>query len=362
MAVQINNEIIDKNIKFEINRFKDECLKIYSTIIDDNIKKAHNEIYDAMVSEIKNNIMKTIGGNNLYDYSTLPNCAMDDIALKCLQHNQCNCKQCFGNNKLKIYLDEHKHYNIQCTKDNCLRNLKIYNKCRCVHIDNFMNMTNGEKSILCYEFKSNSCADDTMLRFQLKDQDGKYDCAIDHHGNNFFQCTTYIVVTNFGKVLQIFDTEGNNNCTYQIKCTEIKFWIPIDYIKIIELTKPHNIIEILQMIKDTLYDRKNIPLYVKDIVDENTQLKSTYDEYGIRLKEFNDIKYNFETTMKPYLDLIETKKELEIERNEIRKEKERLRLVSLKFLMDKKKLEENMKMVNDQMRQLNILDVDDILK
>src|SRR5438552_1844332 len=83
---------INSLMKFNTEIFREECLKIYQDMIDKNIKKANEELYYKINSEIKNNIMKSRGGSDLYNYSSFP---------KCIPKTECNnrgngvkCQKC----------------------------------------------------------------------------------------------------------------------------------------------------------------------------------------------------------------------------------------------------------------------------
>ena len=105
------------------------------------------------------------------------------------------------------------------------------------------------------------------------------------------------------------------------------------------------------MMKSTLYNRKFIPLYVKDVIQENETLKEKMKEYD----QFNKDKEEFLKENKPYLDLIEDKKNLDLLREELRIEKEKLRLVSIKLKHDKLDF-------NEKLEKFQNLDIDDFLK
>ena len=71
---------------------------------------------------------------------------------------------------------------------------------------------------------------------------------------------------------------------------------------------PNTIFSTLEIMKSTLYNRKFIPLYVKDVIQENETLKEKMKEYDT----FNKDKEEFLKENKPYLDLIEDKKNLDL--------------------------------------------------
>ena len=114
---------------------------------------------------------------------------------------------------------------------------------------------------------------------------------------------------------------------------------------------PNTIFSTLEMMKSTLYNRKFIPLYVKDVIQENETLKEKMKEYDT----FNKDKEEFLKENKPYLDLIEDKKNLDLIREELRIEKEKLRLVSIKLKHDKLDF-------NEKLEKFQNLDIDDFLK
>lgn len=334
--MNINNKVIDNHLKFESERFRNECFNIYKTLVDGNIKTAiqnsYDELYKKIDSELKNNIMKSIGGKDLYDYSEIPG----------IKIRFCNWPGCCNENPIRKKIESLDGLCGNC-KENPLDDylqlfLKISNDFYCIglgktiktNIDNFQKYINNEYLVTKYK---------NIYSFQ--------------HGE-VFQKIIVIFITNFGRFIK-FSIKSNNNGGNEVECLygAFDFWIPTDYIRILQLTKPDNIEEVLKCIKDTLYNRKIVPLYVKEIVERNAVLESKYEEYKKGNEKYIKDKDEFEKETKPYIDLYKEKENLHKLREELKLEKERLKLVAIKIEMDKKKFEQDMAIIKD----MNISDI-----
>jgi hypothetical protein len=161
----------------------------------------------------------------------------------------------------------------------------------------------------------------------------------------------HIFLTNYGKFLGLQLNENNN---YSITYKQYKFWIPKDYLILIQIMFNNSSLSIetvktmLDTIKTQLYDRKYMPLHVLDIMKDNETLRKDKED-------FIQTKRKFEEANKDFLHLMLEKEHLASEREAINKEKDRLRLVAIKLNNDRQKLDESMKKLDD-------LNIDDILK
>lgn len=308
-----NKQMINDSLKFEISRFSDSCIEIYKNMIEENIKKSFEQIRDKIESEIKTNIAQKIGGNDLYDYCNYPALIKFKVPF-----DNSNCKE-YDFNQIINYL----HISQQSDARD------------------FLNFADGEK-IIIYE-----------------------PCKYNHSIHGFPQ-EHFIWITNFGNIFCIVRSSNFGPCPSLFKNN---FWLPIDYIQIIKLmfTKnqeymnngncmnwsnfdPSCISTIMSCMKNNLYNRKIIPLYIKDVIEENNKLKSMYDNYKIEHDKFEERKKDFEEKNKPQLDVLK-------EYEEIKKQKEQLRLVVLKLELDRKKLEEDMIKINEEKRKIDSINV-----
>lgn len=375
--MNINNKVIDNHLKFESERFRNECLNIYKTLVDGNIKTAiqnsYDELYKKIDSELKNNIMKSIGGKDLYDYSEIHTPEILEYV---------NERSYITNNYNNITREKFSSFK---TINDTFEGLYLFNKNeierryaggndwnyyqkQLLHINNikekFGKLILNERLILGYcnikymkIDKYVKCNRNGELLYDDNSDD------ITGHNGIKIKIRNYIFLTNFGRLVKYtyyHHSENNgiytNTTDFDIKNSsyiEFDFWIPTDYIRILQLTKPDNIEEVLKCMKDTLYNRKIVPLYVKDIVERNEVLESKYEEYEKGNEKYIKDKEEFEKETKPYVDLYKDKEDLHKLREELKLEKEKLKLVAIKLEMDKKKFEEDMAMIKD----MNISDI-----
>jgi hypothetical protein len=167
-----------------------------------------------------------------------------------------------------------------------------------------------------------------------------------------------IFLTNYGNIM-CYQTNGGGWQSL-VFCKKYNFWLPTDYIKLlnrlfgknmdlhigkIEDCKInsiicHNILACVQNMKEFLYDRKIVPLYVKDIVDENNELKSKYDQYTNEKDQFEKEKMQFYNNEKPNLDIIKERKEL----NDLRI---KLQLIAQKLKLEQDELDRQKNIINN---------------
>jgi hypothetical protein len=86
-------------------------------------------------------------------------------------------------------------------------------------------------------------------------------------------------------------------------------------------------IDAIRVLKTALSSRSWVPLYVAPMVARNELLESQYAQFKTEKEAFDSFKADYEEKEKPFLDLVETRKELELERAKIEKEKKQLRAV-----------------------------------
>lgn len=139
--------------------------------------------------------------------------------------------------------------------------------------------------------------------------------------NSFIQKDGHFVITNYGNIL--YCEEDNNNTIFKVISYYNNFWLPIDYIHILKYIKYTELNKIIVNIKDTLYNRAFVPHYVTNIVSENEKLKNMYDAHQKDVKTFQENKQIFEVEAKPYTDLIQSKKDLEKEKQEYEENKQK---------------------------------------
>lgn len=214
---EINNKLIE-----DINYYATECQKTYKDYLENKISDSLNILKNQIDAEIKSDICRKIGTNNLYRYDE--------------------------------YIEKSKEYRTLLEK--------LIHRC-----DNQY--------------------DDIKNKFMANEKNQIIILHIFWQSGNFPNQYDYIFISVNSNIIRI-SQYNHDPCHVQIY--ENDFLLPTDYIKIFNMIKLdhlsiENINDTLLTIKNTLYNRKLIPLYAKDIVEENNKLKLLYDEY----KEKNDI-------------------------------------------------------------------------
>ena len=177
----------DNKLHFSVEKFRNDSLQIYKNLIEKNIKESFDEIYNKIDTEIKNNISINTNCKKMYDYSTL-----EDISINGLKYN---------NQELIKFINE--KFNPLYVK--CLyTNHDTYYE----NLDKFCKFDNNEKVVIYYNFK----------QYEFNNHSDK---PIDE----------YIFITNYSKILCI--TINQYSKEIQNSYNEINFWIPLDYIIII---------------------------------------------------------------------------------------------------------------------------------
>jgi len=308
----------DASLKFEISHFTKDAIDIYKNLVEGGIKKSFDQLYEKIESEIKTNIAQKISGKDLYNY--------DDV-------------------------EEIKTFDLLCHANSIESNYDIKKICRKI------------SKILV----NDSLYEDELPEFKLCLKQLQCEKIIifingfeKDYTNNKKITKNYLWLTNFG-TLMFISQEGAKIEIHNLIRHE--FWIPIDYIMIIktivESTEITNILcdninNVLVNMKETLYNRKFVPLYVKDIVEENAQLKSKYEQYEQDNLKFLVEKEKFEKTYKPNLDLLKEKEDIE-------SEKKILKMITIKLKLDNEKLEENIKKLEEEKSKINAININDFL-
>lgn len=367
-----HNDEIEESLKFELGRFKDECIETYKTMIEANVKKTVDQITEKIDSKIRNNLSHKICGEDLYDYSNVPEVPKYPLKPELTFSNMIASLKDSLLNRPALYRNANINQNLYVGKqlDEEYELQKKYLK----DIETDILMTKDDKIIL-YLYNT----------MDYKDKNATY--------------KNQIYLTNKGKLLKILTIISKESwimdreiyvsyllrgCVNKVAFIEsyenYNFDIPIDYYKILKLifdsdylntTKVNSCVgnsllnvleEVLKYMKNTLYNRKFVPLYTKDIVKENDKLKSEYENFRKEKEEFNKQVETFKQEKKQFYDKYHDKLDVIKEREEIAKEKHKLRLVSMKLDYEKRKLEEDMTKINEEKRKLYSLNIDDILR
>jgi len=300
----------DEIIAAGLTKFTNEALKIYETHIAAGIKKSYDEFYERIQSQIKENISRQVCGADLYDYSQLP----------IVEESKQRMEQL---NTLTIASAQNQYYLIEPWKK----------------FEEFKKLFMKDKLAICYH-----C--DIRENVTYQPRSISYTIWVTHNAK-------YIITWGY----------VNNTGPKEPPCYgDFDFSIPLDYIKILQTLvraerDPRDngftpnpsvwlLVKTLELMKDQLYDRRIVPLYVKDVVAENEQLKAKYAEYeadktrlAAEMADFAARCEKFENEIRPYTDLEKERAIVAENMTHIRKERERLRLVVQKIMIEKDELE-----------------------
>jgi hypothetical protein len=349
-------------ILFETETFNKECSKIVKSSIFPFMEEKMKELYEKINDEIKNNVSKNIS-KDLYNYSTIKEVKNEFEWFYFVNGIQKNNK-----GTLKQYVDDILEVGMGSSEG-------FFNK-QPYELEKNTIYTRKEKHILFYEkFHKNE-------KIVILDKCSNTEQIISPN---------YIFITNYGRIYMCGIHQGSKdeNCYL---CTldtfECDFWIPIDYIFLIQrmfelvnsgkvLTADHsasnfnrfipnvNYIEdkfvfkfmcnLLREIKEQFYGRKYMPSYVIEIEEENKQMKEQFIMYEENKKKLEDEKQKFEMQIKPYVDIQKEKKELE-------ELKHKLKLVSIKLETDKQNFEKEKEEFNKMVAEYKTINISDVLE
>lgn len=149
---------------------------------------------------------------------------------------------------------------------------------------------NGEKIIIRYTV--NLCCHDAIKEAGMK----PYNCEV--------------IITNFSRLLLFTNKRKSQDVSYK----PFDFWFPTNYIDILMITKPPNIIEVLTHIKDVSKDTSLLWQTCKNITKENKGLKGSYDTYLVDKKKMDEEKAQFDVAKK---QLAEEKEKFDMEKNKL---------------------------------------------
>jgi hypothetical protein len=285
--------------------FVEECLDTYERSIKNDINIKFNEIKTNIESQIKSDIMmKLKNSDNLdnYDYNKLPK--YDIFLTKFIE-------------SLKTGYDFKEFYNRKYIYEPSVINnwisqlegkLFIPNeKIACLYIEDthyegkrnmahpIINNIKNMSLITKYEhYKTEMYSPQPQLIKKM--------LQFNYDKNKYCYFDNYIMVTNYGKIYK------NDKL---IK--EYNIWLPLDYIELINLTRPSNIIEIMDKIMDEfvlMTHQSGLEYIIKiqvtnnDLLLQNEKLKnelSKLKEDYISIKEKYDILENKFEKIKQFL-------------------------------------------------------------
>jgi len=249
-----------------MDSFTEECIKLYEDSIKTEIIKQFDKTYTFTEQTIKSNIMNELKDSSNYDYRKLPNFSI--FMNKLIKSN---CAEAYHNHTIGNH-----HYKPQCTT---FLDEKIFipnEKIACIYINSdtiIQKSTNVKLPNL-----SDIIPSLELNKYQTKD----------YYFNNC-HFSSFIIITNYGKVYY--------NDTLK---KEYNIWLPLDYINLINIMKPANIIEVMDNIISKLYLKtynNTIDNTIHKIQIENNDLiikNNKLEEELMKLKEeFNSIKQKY---------------------------------------------------------------------
>jgi len=253
--------------------FQNKCIKIYK----DTIEKSLDEINTNFENELKNSISK-INNENLYDYKEL-----EDIVIT-LENETFNLSK---NDDIKKFIK----YSLEYTNNN--------------NSDIFKNLEKDEKIVIYHQNRG--------IKNFTSDSPS---CNNEQIMGDFVNHLTFI--TNYSRILIlqldhnfIGKTDRFFNCSQVKIYHEFKFWIPIDYIKLIKnivingdrymknevfnpmfsepylgtVIDPRLLYNMLSFIKEKLYNRIYIPY---NFIQDYQNLEYEYNKEVAENKDLKD--------------------------------------------------------------------------
>ena len=300
---------------FSYDNFKNDSIKIYKDLIDENLKKSFDEISKKIDTEYKHNIGKNYN-NTLYDYSEF-----NDIEIDGKKYNNEELKK-FINNFAKL----------DCGNE-------MYKKLFKQNIIQFLNFRENEKVVICHTY--------------INRVDRGYDSNRNH---NFVNNDYYLMITNYGKIFNFY-----SNATWY---AETNFWIPLDYIFIIKEIlnvyvkvyepPPQNFRSrgsIPEGSKLILYDNKDVGSIVERIFKLLVTIKNKYFNKINLLDHNNELEQNNKKIKKYNNDLEQYKIDLLEENKKIKKYNNDLEQDKIDLLKENNKL----KVHNNDIEQYKIV-------
>lgn len=155
---------------------------------------------------------------------------------------------------------------------------------------------------------------------------------------------TKMYITNYGTIVELF-ISGDIASKSPIKIYYFNFWIPTDYIKILDsvlinivdnynpycykadaIKNVPSIIDAIKSIKDQLYNRVYFPKHLQDALEENAAIKAQQKEFLEKMTPG----INYEKAMA-----------------EIENEKQRLKLISIKLKLKEEELAKKEKILSE---------------
>ena len=317
---------VDEQLKYEVENYKLQCFKICKEMADQNIgqiQKAYDELYNKIDSGIKSNISRSIGTKDLYNYDAIPEYKI--YSYKNNQTGKFDTKICIkalrnGTNEeliKEISLSEYFTSNntppidftCKCNTQkeyygkphSCTYNDITYTGTRecggCIQtkaIRGFSQFVKGEKIVMISEFKKNlmDCnqtrKEGDEILYNLITNYGRY---ISFTLKFYYPYNKYALITNA------------NYGILEHGYKEYNFWIPTDYIRLINLLNLQQVGQnVLEFIKNQMYDRKLVPLYAQDVVKENDKLKQQFEEYKKNIKKLQQDRIQLENEKNKFND------------------------------------------------------------
>ena len=212
--------------------FVEECMKTYSSTLKKDIDDKFDKLQWFTKQTIKSDIMTKINDSSNYNYSKIP--VFDAEKIKSL------LKKCeyFGYNLYNGYRD----YNAVSKFFDDILLMKTEKICTC----NFYIVRREEYDYSNQKY-DNVIKDITAINTCIP----KDDMVIKYGSNGKSYIPYYVIIlTNYGRLL-ISDTKNDFLSGLTIK--EYNTWLPLNYIELINLTKPFNIIEVMNKITNELY-------------------------------------------------------------------------------------------------------------
>jgi hypothetical protein len=336
----MSNKTTDQ-LKFNTELFTKECIEIVNINLQDRLTKIYDELKTTFDSQLKSEVMRKIGCDDLYNY--------DELEISGLQMGEIN----HSGHHVNV-----QHINIidwlNLLKQDTIKRINDTKKTENIFIDidkYIKKLQEGEKIVI------SCCLARGIYTQNPYTYSGYYNFTniSSSYGNTFGSYYYHMLITNKSNIY-VSDGDGEIG-----KFIFHDFDLPTNYINIIKRVCNGNpaltfntIIGIIEYIKNEQYNKKIVPLYAKEMVEENAILKEKYDQYTKDREELDKSMLNFETVIKPYVDLDKEKQMLETQKKELDEYKEKLKLLAKKLELEKINFEnEKKKLAEINLDELN---------
>lgn len=191
----------------------------------------------------------------------------------------------------------------------------IHDETRIQYIKNYEDfkiMRNDEYTIYCIQYGTPNT----------------YANCVGHNSDSHSYC---VYLTNYSKIYTVHYPPSMSYAMPELRCVKFNYWLPADYIILINKLRPQNIIDLIKFIKDNLFNRIFVPNYLCDIEAENQKIRDYIDNYNnnniqLAIKKLNMLKIDFDNIIDEQIKLQNKKEKLKLFEEKIILEMQKLKI------------------------------------